>query len=130
MRPAGTRVRKPSSMIPVAGAANLALDGHRFSRGSRGSLARRAEHTLSCLPCPRRTIDPSSTERTMNETLLYLSRHNTWATTQLLELCRHLSLEQLDAPGRASYGSIIETFDHLVDSDGGYLLSLGGPEMP
>src|SRR5438552_1008129 len=66
----------------------------------------------------------------MNETLLYLLRHNVWATNELLDVCRGLSPEQLNAPGSATYGSIIETFDHLVDADGGYLSCLGGPQTP
>jgi uncharacterized damage-inducible protein DinB len=68
------------------------------------------------------------TERTMNESLLYLSRHNVWATKTLLDVCRTLTPEQLTAPATATYGSIIETFNHLVSSDAGYLWSLGGPQ--
>jgi uncharacterized damage-inducible protein DinB len=67
-------------------------------------------------------------ETTMNETLLYLSRHNVWATKTLLGACRELSPAQLSAPGTATYGSIIETFNHLVMADGEYLSSLGGAE--
>ena len=63
----------------------------------------------------------------MNESLLYLSRHNVWATKTLLDVCRTLTPEQLTAPATAAYGSIIETFNHLITSDGGYLESLGGP---
>lgn len=63
----------------------------------------------------------------MNESLLYLSRHNVWATKTLLDVCRALTPEQLAAPATATYGSIIETFNHLITSDGGYLVSLGGP---
>lgn len=66
----------------------------------------------------------------MNESLLYLSRHNFWATKTLLDLCGALSTDQLSARGSASFGSIIETFNHVVMSDGGYLRSLGGPEVP
>ena len=63
----------------------------------------------------------------MNETLRFLLRHNVWATKMLLDLCRSLTTEQLTAPATASYGSILETFTHLITSDGGYLSSLGGP---
>jgi len=66
----------------------------------------------------------------MNECLLYLSRHNIWATRTLLDACRELSAEELTKPGTATAGSIIETFDHLVLSDGSYLATLGGPETP
>jgi uncharacterized damage-inducible protein DinB len=63
----------------------------------------------------------------MNETLLYFSRHNAWASRTLLEVCRTLTPEQLTAPASAAFGSIIETFNHIVTSDGSYLWSLGGP---
>jgi uncharacterized damage-inducible protein DinB len=64
----------------------------------------------------------------VNDTLRYLWRHNVWASRTLLDLCRTLSPEQLSAPGVASYGSIIETFRHIVMSDAGYLRSLGGAQ--
>ena len=64
----------------------------------------------------------------MNESLHYLSRHNVWATKTILDVCRTLSPDQLIAPARATYGSIIETLNHLVTSDAGYLWSLGGPQ--
>ena len=66
----------------------------------------------------------------MNESLLYLFRHNAWATKTILDVCRALTPEQLIAPASATYGSILETFNHLVTSDGGYLKSLGGPMTP
>lgn len=65
----------------------------------------------------------------MNEALLYLSRHNVWASKTLLDVCRTLTPEQLNAPATATFGSITETFNHLVTSEGGYLWSLGGPLM-
>jgi uncharacterized damage-inducible protein DinB len=65
----------------------------------------------------------------MNETLRYFSRHNVWATKALLDVCRTLSPEQLTAPdGAGTTLSIIETLNHLVTSDGGFLWSLGGPQ--
>jgi uncharacterized damage-inducible protein DinB len=69
-------------------------------------------------------------ERTMNETLLYFSRHNVWATKTLLDVCRTLTPEQLTAPATATYGNIIETFNHLVTTEGSYLAVLGGPQTP
>jgi uncharacterized damage-inducible protein DinB len=64
----------------------------------------------------------------MNENLVYQLRHNVWATKTLLDACRSLSSEQLTAPPTAAYGSVIETFRHLVMSDAGYLSTLGGPQ--
>jgi uncharacterized damage-inducible protein DinB len=67
-------------------------------------------------------------EITMNDTLLYFSRHNVWATKTLLGSCRTLSPAQLTRPGDAAYGSIIQTLNHVVTSDGAFLSSLGGPQ--
>lgn len=64
----------------------------------------------------------------MNDALRYMSRHNVWASNTLLERCRTLTPEQLAAPAVASYGTILETFRHVVMSDASYLTSLGGPE--
>jgi uncharacterized damage-inducible protein DinB len=57
----------------------------------------------------------------MNEALLDAFRHNAWATQQLLEYCRDLPDEHLRAPANGAYGGILETFDHIVRSDAGYL---------
>jgi uncharacterized damage-inducible protein DinB len=65
-------------------------------------------------------------ETTMNETLLYFSRHNVWANKTLLDACTTLSPAQLTRPADAAFGSIIETLNHVVNSDGAFLSSLGG----
>ena len=62
----------------------------------------------------------------MNDVLLDAFRHHTWATKQLLSLCKGLPEDRLAAAGPASYGSILETLAHIVDSDGGYLRRLAG----
>ena len=62
----------------------------------------------------------------MNEVLLDAFRHNSWATKHLLAVCQRLSTEQLTAPAIASFGSILETFNHLILSDAGYVRSLSG----
>ena len=64
----------------------------------------------------------------MNETLFLFARHNIWASKTLLDVCRSLTPEQLTAPATATYGSIIETFTHVVTAEGSYLWSLGGPQ--
>src|SRR5688572_27103483 len=66
----------------------------------------------------------------MNESLRYFALHNAWASKALLDVCRTLTPEQLNAPAAAAYGTIIETFNHLVTAEGGYLHSLGGPMTP
>lgn len=63
----------------------------------------------------------------MNGALLEAFRHNAWATMRLLEFCRDLPPEQLIAPGAGTYGGILETFNHIVLSDAGYLRRLAGP---
>jgi uncharacterized damage-inducible protein DinB len=62
----------------------------------------------------------------VNEALLEAFRHNAWATKHLLASCRGLSEEQLGTPATGSYGGILATFNHLVLSDGRYLLRLAG----
>src|SRR5438270_2976652 len=62
----------------------------------------------------------------LNGALLDAFRHNAWATKQLLEFCRDLSVEQLIAPGVGTYGGILETFNHIVLADARYLRRLTG----
>jgi uncharacterized damage-inducible protein DinB len=56
----------------------------------------------------------------MSGTLLELFRHKTWATLQLINYCRELSDEDLDATIPGVFGTIRETLQHLVDSEEGY----------
>jgi uncharacterized damage-inducible protein DinB len=52
--------------------------------------------------------------------------HHLWATEQLLTHCRALSPEQLALSAPGTYGSIIDTLDHLVSSDRSYLSGVTG----
>lgn len=65
-----------------------------------------------------------------NATLKEAFRHHAWATRELLAFCAQLSPEQLSQPRPAPLagvgGSVLETFDHIVCSDGGYLGALTG----
>ena len=65
-----------------------------------------------------------------NATLKEAFRHQAWATRELLAFCAHLPPEQLAQPRptplAGDHGSILETFDHIVCSDGGYLGALTG----
>ena len=47
--------------------------------------------------------------------------HHTWATKILIDACAGLTPEQLRTPVPGTYGSILETFRHLVGTDGWYL---------
>ena len=62
--------------------------------------------------------------------MLRQMRHDVWATTQLFERCRALTKEQwqLTAPG--TYGSIQETFAHIVRANEGYLNTYGVVPQP
>jgi len=52
--------------------------------------------------------------------------HHLWATERLLEHCRALSPEQLELTAPGTYGSVIDTLDHLVSADRSYLSGLSG----
>ena len=52
--------------------------------------------------------------------------HHLWATGALLEHCRGLSPEQLALTAPGTYGSVIDTLDHLVSADRSYLSGLSG----
>ena len=73
------------------------------------------------------TIRPVSDS---NATLKEAFRHQAWATRELMAFCAQLPPEQLSQPRAAplagDHGSILETFDHIVCTDGGYLGALTG----
>lgn len=52
-------------------------------------------------------------------------RQNEWATLKLIEVCRGLSDEQLEAAAEGTYGSIRATLRHLVSSEAGYAFRVG-----
>ena len=47
--------------------------------------------------------------------------HHIWATERLIDACQPLMPEQRRAPAPGTYGSILDTFGHMVRSDGWYL---------
>jgi uncharacterized damage-inducible protein DinB len=47
--------------------------------------------------------------------------HHAWATEQLIDVCAGLPAEQLATPAPGTYGPILETLRHLVQSDSWYL---------
>src|SRR5579859_4974650 len=65
-----------------------------------------------------------------NAVLKEAFRHHAWATRQLLAFCTQLRPEQLSqrqpTPLAGVNGSVIETFDHIIGTDGGYLGALTG----
>jgi uncharacterized damage-inducible protein DinB len=52
--------------------------------------------------------------------------HHVWATLRLIDACRALTPEQLEAPVPGTYGSILETLRHLIGGDSLYLSHLSG----
>lgn len=60
----------------------------------------------------------------MRQGLHDLTRHNSWATSQVLAYCRDLDETVLNATVPGTYGSIIGTLTHLVGAESGYLTRL------
>lgn len=60
----------------------------------------------------------------MNEVLLELYRHKTWATLRLIEHCQSLADEHLDATIPGTYGTIRDTLRHLVGAEERYFWSV------
>jgi uncharacterized damage-inducible protein DinB len=65
----------------------------------------------------------------VNEVLLELYRHKTWATLRLIEHCQRLGDDDLDAILPGTYGTIRETLNHLVRSEEGYFARLTGERL-
>lgn len=64
----------------------------------------------------------TSSESTFLEFILY----NNWANQQVLQACQKLSEEQLAAVIPGAYGTIRDTLEHLIRSEGYYLTLLTG----
>jgi uncharacterized damage-inducible protein DinB len=64
----------------------------------------------------------------MNDGLFDALSHNSWASRELLLMCRDLTDEQLETVVPGVYGSIIATFRHIIRSESGYYRRLTGDE--
>lgn len=62
----------------------------------------------------------------MNDGLIDAFNHNAWATDMVLNVCRELSDDQLDATATGTFGSVIETLRHIVSSEASYYRRLSG----
>ena len=62
----------------------------------------------------------------MASLLLDPFRHNSWATAELLGYCRGLDEATLRATVPGTYGSILDTLTHMLNSEGSYLFRLAG----
>jgi uncharacterized damage-inducible protein DinB len=54
--------------------------------------------------------------------------HHIWATLRLLDTCLALSPEQLETAVPGTYGSVLQTWRHLVGGDSFYLVALTGDD--
>jgi uncharacterized damage-inducible protein DinB len=50
--------------------------------------------------------------------LRYSLLHNSWATRQVIETCRRLTPEQMDATTAGAFGTLRETLEHIVKGEG------------
>jgi uncharacterized damage-inducible protein DinB len=56
--------------------------------------------------------------------------HHVWATLALIDACAPLTAEQLGTTVPGTYGSILDTFRHLVGADTDYLTVLTDGRVP
>jgi uncharacterized damage-inducible protein DinB len=56
--------------------------------------------------------------------------YNLWANLTLIDACINLTSEQLDSTVPGTYGSIYDTFKHLVRAEAGYLRRLTRASEP
>jgi uncharacterized damage-inducible protein DinB len=65
----------------------------------------------------------------MSDILAELVRHNTWVNLGLIEACRGLTPQQLSVSVPGTYGSIADTFVHMVAAEEWALRQLTGVEI-
>ena len=65
----------------------------------------------------------------MNDALVELYRHKSWATLTLIEFCEGVGDEVLDASTPGTYGTIRDTLRHLVSAEEGYFARLTGKRL-
>src|SRR5215211_6861656 len=62
----------------------------------------------------------------MDRGTLDLARHNVWATTQVLNALDNLDEAALNATVPGTFGTILETIQHVIDSEASYVYRLTG----
>ena len=55
-----------------------------------------------------------------------LTRHNAWATVQVLKYCQGINESDLNATVPGTYGTIIQILRHTIDSESSYLFRISG----
>ena len=53
-------------------------------------------------------------------------RHNAWATRKLIAFCRELGPERLRAAAPGTYGTVLETLQHMLGAEHRYLSRIAG----
>jgi uncharacterized damage-inducible protein DinB len=66
----------------------------------------------------------------MNDGLIDAFGHNAWAMRGVLRVCGELTPAQMQATAPGTYGSISETFRHIVLSEARYYARLAGDQLP
>jgi uncharacterized damage-inducible protein DinB len=64
----------------------------------------------------------------MSDYLVQALRYNRWANLQLLDVCSKLNDEQLQMSSAGTYGTIAETWQHLLAAEQRYLRRMVGIE--
>ena len=57
-------------------------------------------------------------------------RQNSWATGRLLDLCHGLAPDRLHATAPGTYGTVLETMQHIIGAEGTYRYRLTGVRPP
>lgn len=65
----------------------------------------------------------------MSDLVADIYRQNEWANLALINACRGLTEEQLDATSSGTYGSIRDTLRHIVSSETGYAFRPGDVDI-
>lgn len=65
-------------------------------------------------------------------TLIEFFRYNQWANQELMTLCMSLADDVVNAPIAGAYGSILDTFAHILRAEASFLKRIHGvaPEPP
>jgi uncharacterized damage-inducible protein DinB len=59
-------------------------------------------------------------------TVVEFLRYDLWANQALLAICKDLSRDQLTAPIPGAYGSVLETFGHMLYAEADYIQRITG----
>jgi len=80
--------------------------------------------------CGSEVPSTRGSDSSMNTALLELAQHNTWATTTLIDFCAELEPAALNWTTPGTYGTVLQTLQHLVDAETGYVVRLLQQERP